>query len=253
MGGSNNLTDKKYWSDSWKEIRLPARFFYHDFSHSVVDSLISKFMSGTEKNFLEIGGCPGRWADYFDTKHKMSCDSMDYDENNVKIIKKNYELLGIRGDVFCGDITDSSFSSGKQYDVVLSDGLLEHFADSREVFRNHVKFLKQGGLLIIGVPNIKESWFYDFFSKHDRKSYIGYRNVDVWELNELSLENDLSVLFCGYVGVFNIGLINMNSYNLSIKIIMLVAHVCLSGLLNIFGIRKESKTFSPYIYLIARK
>lgn len=253
MKNINNLTDKKFWSNNWKYIRLPARFFYNDFSHLILDKLISSFIDGSKKSFLEVGGCPGRWADYFYTKHNMICDSMDYDENNIKITKENYNILGIKGDVFIGDITDSRFPIQKQYDVVLSDGLIEHFLDSDNVFENHVKFLKNRGLLVMGVPNIKKSWFYNFFSKHDKESYNGYRHVDKKELRRLAEANHLDVLFCDYVGVFNIGLINMNSYGKLFKLFLIFSHIFLTAFLRLLRISKETSVFSPYIYLIAKK
>lgn len=97
MQESNKLTEQKYWRDSWKNIKLPARYFYGNYSHVIISDLVEKFISSEHKNFLEIGGCPGRWADYFYAKHGMTCDSMDYDEDNIEksIWEQGFDGKGI--------------------------------------------------------------------------------------------------------------------------------------------------------------
>lgn len=180
----NNLTERDFWNENWKNLILPARFF-NDYAHKILSAKIDKYISYSEcKSFLEIGGCPGRWADYFFTKHKMVCDSMDYDAGNLLLTEKNYKMLGIKGSCFIGDVMNSDAVHVKLYDIVLSDGLVEHFIDSSEVFKNHLKYMKKGGFLIMGVPNIKKSWFYNIFSKLDKKGYDGYRHVSKKELLE---------------------------------------------------------------------
>lgn len=252
MRESNKLTEQKYWRDSWKKIKLPARYFYENYSHIIISDLIDKFISPEYKTFLEIGGCPGRWADYFYTKHRMVCDSMDYDEDNVKLTQENYKILGIEGKAFVDDITHENINPLKKYDVVLSDGLVEHFIDSREIFKNHLKYLKKEGLLIIGVPNIKRSWFYDYFSKN-ASGYSGYRHVSIEELKEYTINNNLSILFCGYIGVFNPGLVNTGNFNFLMKNAFTVVDIFSSFFMGALKIRKESSILSPYIFLIAKK
>ncbi len=248
----NNLTEKDFWSENWKKLNLPARFF-NDYSHEILSRKIDKYIKPEYKSFLEVGGCPGRWAEYFFTRHSMKCDSMDYDENNIAITKRNYEMLGIQGDVFFGDIISNNTVPEKLYDVVLSDGLVEHFTDSSEVFKNHVKYLKKEGLLIVGVPNIKKSWFYDYFSQYDKESYVGYRHVSKEELLEHARKNNLDVLYCDFIGVFNIGLINTSSLNSLFQKVFIINHLFFQFIFRCLNIVKESKVFSPYIYLIAKK
>lgn len=254
MQESNNLTEKEFWSSGWRNISLPARFFYANYSRIVITNLIEKHIENMGyKNFLEIGGCPGRWADYFFTRHRVVSDSMDYTEANISLTRKNYELLGIDGQVFLDDITNPKTSEERKYDIVLSDGLVEHFVDSDEVFKNHTKFLKKDGLLIIGVPNIKKSWFYDYFAKKDEVGYAGYRHLEKEELILCAKKNKLQVLFCDYVGVFNIGLVHSFALGFVVAKLFVVTDFFAGLFLRIFNVKKESKTLSPYIYLIAKK
>lgn len=252
MSESNNLTRKEFWSTGWRNTKLPAIYF-NDYPHKIVYALLEKYVSKRYKNFLEIGGCPGRWASFFSSKFGLICDSMDYTDENIEIIRKNYKAIGIQGRVFFGDITEHDSALKEKYDIVFSDGLVEHFVDSREVFRNHVEYLNKGGLLIISVPNIKKSKFYDFFSRFDRESYDGYRDVSRDELTQLALENNLEVLYCGFSGVFNLGLVNMNGQSFVVRKLFVLVAMIVSSIVSILRIRKESSSFSPYIYLIAKK
>jgi|SRR6185369_11839030 len=253
MQESNKLTTKEFWSDGWKDIHLPARYFYNDYSRKIIASLLEKVIPLSAVSFLEIGGCPGRWADFFHTKYKMVSDSMDYDENNIEILKENYRLIGINGEVFLGDITDTNVKPDRKYDVVLSEGLIEHFIDSKDVFENHLKYLKSGGILIIGVPNIKKSWLYDYFARFDARGYVGYRHVGKSELEGYAKKCDLEILYCGYTGVFNLGVAYTNELGFILGKVYIVASLVSSFFLNLLRIKRETRFFSPYIYLIARK
>lgn len=252
MQESNNLTQKKFWSENWKMTKLPARYFYNNYARKIIADLIGQYVDEGCDSFLEIGGCPGKWADYFFSKFGIICDSMDYDESNVEITRKNYALLNIKGKVFLGDITDANQAYNEQYDIVLSDGLIEHFSDSAKVFANHLKFLKKGGLLVIGVPNIKKSWFYNFFARQDEKNYNGYRHVDKKELESHAKNNGLEILFCGYLGVFNLGLIHSFRMNFFKSKLIVALDLIANFLLKIMKVKKETETFSPAIYLIAK-
>lgn len=252
MQKSNNLTEKEFWNYSWKCLKLPARFF-NDYSHDILSKKIDKHVEHDYKNFLEIGGCPGRWSEHFFSRFGMICDSMDYDVENVSLTKRNYRMLGIKGNCFVGDVTNNTETSANLYDVVLSDGLLEHFVDSSKVFKNHLKYLKKEGLLIIGVPNIKKSWFYNYLAKFDKVGYVGYRHVDKNELLKYAQDNELEIFFCGYIGVFNLGLINFNIFNVFLCKLFVAIHILFSFVIKTLKIRKESSIFSPYIFLIAKK
>ncbi len=253
MKKKNELTSKDFWSNSWKKVSLPVQYSYREYAYQTIDKTISAYLKKDYKTFLEIGGCPGRWADYFFHKFNLVSDSMDYDENNIKITKQNYKLLKIKGRAFLGDITKKNKKNYQKYDVVLSDGLLEHFINSQDVFDNHLTYLRRGGLLIMGVPNIKKSWLYNHFAKKDQIAYNGYRHISRKELYHHAQRNNLKILFCNYIGVFNIGVVHSYKLSFITQKIFVGVNLLANFLLKMFKIKKETKIFSPYIYIIARK
>lgn len=246
----NNLIEKKYWSENWKNLRLPAKFLYYDYSRKIITQKIGKHVSSDYKSFVEIGGCPGRWADYFCHRYKIRTDSIDYDERNIETIKKNYKLLDIEGKALLADIT-KDVSSLDKYDIVLSDGLVEHFRDFAKVFENHVKLLNNDGLLIVAVPNIKQSFFYNFFSRFYKELYMGFRDVSKEDLEQAAQKNGLKILYSGYLGVFSFGLVNHSTSFFPSKSNALVDLVSMK-ILKLLRIKRESRIFSPFIYLIAK-
>jgi SAM-dependent methyltransferase len=80
------------------------------------------------------------------------------------------------------------------FDAVCSFGFIEHFDDSKLVVDKHVEILKEGGHLIITVPNIK--------ARVDLRRRPGI-NVKILELKgfrELFGRGDLEEIYCGYFG-----------------------------------------------------
>lgn len=249
------LTKKEYWETGWKNMQLPASFL-DDYSHRVISKKFLETIRGLNikpEKIIELGGCPGRWPDFFSKNFSCVCDALDYGENNCEITRKNFELLGISGNIYNQDLFDNTLAK-ESYDVVISDGLVEHFETMGEVFGKHCELVKKGGLLIVGVPNIKQSSFYDYFAKKDPVGYAGYRAVEKKELIDAAVKYGLKIKFCGYLGVINLGLVGWgfvkNKYAKHAVSYFLEA---VNRILKIIRIKKESKIFSPYIYLIARK
>jgi len=236
----NKLTEKKYWELFWKNLKLPCQFS-KDYAHKRIYSILDKFINPKAKKVLEIGGCPGKWAHYFNQKFSLICDSMEYSKETINITKKNYELLNIPGKVFFGDITQKIKTKYKaKYDIVISEGLFEHFKKGEKIFENHLTLLKKNGLLIIGVPNNIGSPFYNFLSRIDKESYEGHRHVSIKEFRKLAFKNNLKILFCNYIGVFHIGLVGTPNISFFLKKLFTFIYIFQEKILNFFNIKKES-------------
>lgn len=77
---------------------------------------------------------------------------------------KKVEEIGL--DVFTGELIEAGFLD-KYFDIVILHHSLEHIYDPAEVLREVFRILKDNGILIIGVPNIKsiearifrQNWF----------------------------------------------------------------------------------------------
>ena len=101
------------------------------------------------------------------------------------------------------DIRDLPF--GREFDVVVSIGLVEHFPDEHKptAFDFHRRFLKPGGYAIITTPRnqIRGRAFYSILS--DYMNY-GYRELmDTRQLALYAHENGFDILRAGYIKAHN--------------------------------------------------
>jgi SAM-dependent methyltransferase len=98
-----------------------------------------------------------------------------------------------------------SLTYGREFDIVLSVGLIEHFPDSHkhEAFELHRRFLKPGGVAIITTPRdqIRGRAFYTIMA-----DYMNYGYRELMRVEQLGLyahENGLNVRRAGYIKAHN--------------------------------------------------
>jgi SAM-dependent methyltransferase len=94
---------------------------------------------------------------------------------------------------------------GREFDIVLSVGLIEHFPDEykHEAFELHRRFLKPGGVAIITTPRdqIRGRAFYTIMA-----DYMNYGYRELMRVEQLGLyahENGLDVRRAGYIKAHN--------------------------------------------------
>jgi Methyltransferase domain len=94
---------------------------------------------------------------------------------------------------------------GREFDVVLSVGLLEHFPDEykAEVLDWHRKFLKPGGYAIMTTPRLqfKSKLFYDIMA--DVMNHTYRELMDIRQMGLYVYEGGFEILRHGYIKVHN--------------------------------------------------
>lgn len=149
------LTDEAWWDDYWAGTPLPQRIGHGKSIY--VDELLTVFddnlPTGDGLSVLEIGGAPGRYLGYVGKSFGLTLRALEYSQVGYELTKRNLDLLGIEAQVAHGDMFDPSVELPRS-DVVYSLGLIEHFDDPVSVIEAHLRFLKPGGLLVIGAPNL---------------------------------------------------------------------------------------------------
>lgn len=86
-----------------------------------------------------------------------------------------------------------TYEDEKQYDIVCSFGLIEHFSDKTEIIKAHKKFLKKNGKNIIIVPmdSPLTRTYYEVFPEMNK----GYRELlTEKELRNIVEENGLEII-----------------------------------------------------------
>jgi 2-polyprenyl-3-methyl-5-hydroxy-6-metoxy-1,4-benzoquinol methylase len=95
---------------------------------------------------LEVGCGRGSMAAFF-ADEGFDVHLLDISETALRMAKMNYRADGLTGHYVCGNALALPYPSG-MFDVVLSIGLLEHFAEVDQLLCEEVRILKPGGVLL---------------------------------------------------------------------------------------------------------
>lgn len=110
---------------------------------------------GKGKRILEIGCAPGGWLVYFHRELGYDVYGVDYSQVGCELTKETLKKNGVTGEIICEDVFDASFLNKYEefFDVVYSLGVVEHFTDPTDIISIHLKLLRKGGSLVLGMPN----------------------------------------------------------------------------------------------------
>jgi len=81
----------------------------------------------------------------------LSAYACDLSQKAVQVARKYAEQLGAGLRAFAGDLTALPFADG-EFDLVFSQGVLEHFRDPEPAVREQVRVLRPNGALVVDVP-----------------------------------------------------------------------------------------------------
>jgi 2-polyprenyl-3-methyl-5-hydroxy-6-metoxy-1,4-benzoquinol methylase len=209
---------------------------------------------------LESGSAPGWQLVQFKRLFGYDPYGLEFSESGVTLNRKVFALNDINpyqvihSDFFSKDFQEQHSS---YFDVVLSQGFIEHFAEPEEVLKMHFDLLRKGGICIITIPNIS-GFNYLLAYVFNRKS------LDMHNLEIMHKENftkmisavDPLILFLNYFGTFNFALFQCDQRILK-PILSILRHF--QRVLNVFfqllfkdeGF--ESQYFSPNLGCISVK
>jgi len=148
---------------------------------------LSKVTELRQKKVLEIGAGTGR--DSFPLAEQgATVVQLDYAENSLRILKRLAEESSLPVSIVGGDTFGLPFRDDT-FDIIFHQGLLEHFREpvAERLLRENIRVLKQGGLLLVDVP---QRWHSYTVAKHIliamNKWFAGWeRSFSVGELRSL--------------------------------------------------------------------
>jgi SAM-dependent methyltransferase len=244
----NRLSTKDNWENYWasnKHIQLISeKYCYHDF----IKRATEKVRSGGD--CIELGGFPGKFSIFLKKYCHMNPTLIDFHLDEVKV----EELMRFNG-LNCSDIKcieDDIFLNipSKQYDLVCSFGLIEHFLNVKEILGVHLKYLKPGGVLLISLPNFRgiNGLLQRFFDP----ATLAIHNLKIMDpvllrnaLDELGLV-DIEVI---YYPSTQIWLENLDQRGLFLNLFLRVADRLMTLAGRLFG--NKNKIISNTIILMA--
>lgn len=226
------------------------------------DVLYPKFLLAKEgAKVLEVGSAPGYHLIHLRDAFGFEPYGVEYSPKGAALNRKLFQLHGISSDnVIQGDFFSSQFQSKYEahFDVVVSHGFIEHFADVESVVSQHLNVLAPGGRLVVTIPNLRGINY--FFTWVFRKDLIPLHNLSIMHRDEfckLFSRHDVVPLLCDYFGTFSFGIFGARPSSMRRLLLMICGK--LQRLLNaafrvFFGARgAESRYFSPYLIFVGAK
>ncbi len=246
----NQLTNREFWTNYWEsksnlDIEINKDYLFHDQFEDIASKV-------NIKSAIELGGFPGYYTIFLKKYLKLEATLLDYfvHQDILKnVLEKNnlteQDINIIEADLF-------SYVPEKQYDLVFSCGLIEHFADTKDIISRHIQFLKPGGILFITLPNFKSvnGWIQ---KKLDKENYLKH-NIDCMDPKLLALiasNLGLKEVKAGYLGQFSVWLEDKKHKSIPAKALFRL--VWITGKILVKFFRVKSKKIYPYIVLTGKK
>jgi len=201
------LTDVKYWDDFWAATKLPSTIDWEfPYDRCLADAL-KMHLLGARGEVLEIGCAPGKWLHFLATELGLRPSGIEYSEAGMRATVKNFQILQLADTGFIHAGNFFQLTPDRQFDVVMSLGFIEHFTDVDAVVEAHLRWVKPGGILVLGVPNLRG--IYAVAQRVLDQEILDKHNVSIMNLDffhHLKRRFRLDPVFMGYIGSFEPGL-----------------------------------------------
>jgi SAM-dependent methyltransferase len=247
---SNKLTDKAFWANYWESkkalaFNVPPNYTFY----KLLEQIIKERKPETA---IELGGFPGYYTIFLKKYFGLNATLFDYyiHQGVLKEVLTVNDLTEKDIEVIEGDLFN--YQSQKQYDLVLSCGLIEHFNDTKDIIARHLPFLKPGGTLFITLPNFTgiNGWVQ---RKYDKSNYEKH--------NISSMDPQLLATYCKELGLKNIEAYHYGKFSIWLEnreqqtglVKAFIKALWFTGKIATKIIPVESKVLSPYIVLKAVK
>jgi len=197
------LTDKHYWVEYYESsntgkdeiIRICSKY------DDLFDSLITS-CSKPPETIIEIGAYPGRFLAYLSSRYSLIATALDFNSDKSKIVDSFAAMEGDLQEVIQADFL--LHEPTKQYDLVFSNGFIEHFIDYEEVLDRHLKYLKQGGAIMIMIPN--KRYIRKYYGLCVDRANLKAHNLKCMHIKvftDFVRRNDLAINYLSYYGGFS--------------------------------------------------
>jgi len=210
---------------------------------------------------LEVGSAPGRQLVRFHQAFGYIPFGVEYSEDGVNLNKQEFLANDIDPDnVIHADFFSEDFRKNYRahFDVVMSVSFVEHFSDAGEVIDKHVHVLRNGGFLIVTIPNLRGLNY--LLARLFDKEMLSTHNMRIMNKEAFSAifgRQDLSTVYCDYYGTFEFGLFSYKE-NLRLRFLLNLCKLAQRPLNVMFRLLFrdrgfENRFFSPHLIYIGKK
>ena len=196
------------WDEHWPTVKKGSLLtkIYHRSAFNAYKRLLDGKL--LKPDIFEIGCGTGELSARLVERYGGSVTVLDSSSEALKIAEGNFKARNIQAKIIKSDIFD--FSSDKKYDLVHSEGLIEHFIGEKqeEMVERHRMLARKGGYVLISVP--MSTWYYRLWRSWKEKRgdwHFGYEMpMTTEELRKVMESAGLEVISTLKAGRFSFAL-----------------------------------------------
>ena len=206
---------EQFWTQFWQGKKLPPpirvggrgprAWFYQEF-----DQLWRAYLPAATARplrLLEIGCAQSRWLPYFARDWGYQVAGLDYSELGCAQSRALLDREGVAADIYHQNMFAPASHQLAYFDVVLSNGVVEHFEDTAVVLRQMAAYLRPGGLVLTIIPNFT-GWLGMLQSVVSQDILAIHRLLNREELAAAHVQAGLSSLYCDYLAFLHFSVVN---------------------------------------------
>lgn len=137
----NDEARKKHWDEV-----LKFDYDIYPWEREAYFNYLLEFASNNQMKLLEVGSGHGRVLKALAKSESTQCQMTGLDKYITPDTEGLYD--SIHGDALCMPFEDNAF------DLVFSLGVVEHFPETVQALKEHIRVLKKGGVIIVTVPHL---------------------------------------------------------------------------------------------------
>jgi cyclopropane fatty-acyl-phospholipid synthase-like methyltransferase len=197
-----NYTDRDYWEKYYNQATVDRRIIEGICSKYEFfwNKLFRKGATGKE-SLLEIGAYPGRYLAYLAHHYQVEPFGLDFNQDKTKVIA-TMNLFGVeKFDYIQEDFF--RYSPSHKFDVVYSNGFIEHFDKFDEVLDKHVQWTKDGGYVMVMIPNKRYlRYWYGMLCDYNNLKAHNLKCMNLNVFRDFAQRNGLVIDHLDYFGAF---------------------------------------------------
>jgi SAM-dependent methyltransferase len=256
-------TTREFWNGLWRTgtplaaLRPRSTSILCQYDRSV-DAAVSAALSswgGSASTLIELGCGGSPYLPYFAKHHGLQVSGLDYSDIGCARARAVLQAEHAAGTIVEGDIFSPPPELLGRFDIGFSMGLVEHFTDTAAVLSALRKFVRPGGLMITGIPNMTglpgrlQSWL-------DRPLYEMHQPLDAAQLAAAHRAAGLTVLSSTYLMTLNLYVLHYRNerspVGVGLRALRGVLMRLVFGAETWLGRSFPNRVTSPYILCIAR-
>lgn len=146
----SDAAGREFWNSAWAHLPPAEPYQGPVFEHHPI---LKKFLAGAGGgDAIEVGCVPGNYMVYLAREFGYRVSGIDYSDK-IPYVGENLRVNGISdAELFHCDLFQ--FVPPRRYNLVFSQGFVEHFDDYELVVQKHAALAAPGALVVIIVPNL---------------------------------------------------------------------------------------------------